>query len=60
MARYKSPLKKARLAKKGRQSKWAPFWLVFKVLGKGKKIHPSRLTEIKRHWRRGKTKVRGK
>ncbi len=57
MARYKSPLKKEKLAKKQRQTKWAPFWLVFKALGKGKKVHPSRLTEVKRSWRRTKTKV---
>ncbi len=57
MARYKSPLKKQKLTKKNRQTKWAPFWLVLKVLGKGKKVHPSRLTVVKRSWRRGRTKV---
>lgn len=57
MAKYKSPLKKAKLGKKTRQTKWAPFWLVFKALGKGKKVHPSRLTKVKRTWRRGRTKI---
>ncbi|MBU2496815.1 MAG: hypothetical protein KJ767_02040 [Nanoarchaeota archaeon] len=59
MARYKSPLKKAKLEKKARQTKWAPFWLVFKAIGKGKKVHPSRLTKVKRNWRRSSTKIRG-
>ncbi|MBS3065170.1 MAG: 50S ribosomal protein L39e [DPANN group archaeon] len=49
---------KQRLAKAGKQTKWAPFWIVQKGLGKGKKVHPSRLTTIKRHWRRNKTKLK--
>ena len=57
MARYKPPAKKLRLAKKGRQTKWAPFWLIPKVYGKGRRVHPSRLTRVKRHWRRTKTKA---
>lgn len=57
MARYKSPLKKQKLGKKQRQTKWAPFWLIFKALGKGKKVHPSKISTVKRHWRRSKTKV---
>ena len=40
MAKHKSPLKKAKLGKKTRQTKWAPSWLVFKALGKGKKVNP--------------------
>ncbi|MBS3172203.1 50S ribosomal protein L39e [Candidatus Woesearchaeota archaeon] len=55
MARYKTPAKKARLAKKGTQTKWAPFWVVPKAAGVGKKIHPSRFTSVKRNWR--KTKI---
>jgi len=57
MARHKSPLKKAKLTKKNRQTRWAPFWLVFKILGKGKKVHPSRFTTVKRSWKRGSTKI---
>jgi len=56
MARYKSPAKKLRLAKKGRQTRWAPFWIVPKIAGVGKKIHPSAFTAKKRSWRRTKTK----
>jgi ribosomal protein L39E len=57
MARFKHPCRKQRLAKKGRQTKWAPFWLIPKVFGKGRKIHPGRLTVIKRAWRRRKIKA---
>ena len=57
MARYKPAAKKLRLAKKGRQTRWAPFWLITKVYGKGRRVHPSRLTRVKRHWRRTKTKA---
>jgi len=58
MARYKSTIKKAKLSKKGKQTKWAPFWLIFKAVGKGKKVHPSKITNVKRNWRRSSTKVR--
>ena len=51
MARYKPTAKKKRLVKKGRQTKWAPFWVVPKATGAGKKIHPSSLTKVKRRWR---------
>jgi len=57
MATNKHPAKKKRLIKKGNQTKWAPFWTVFKIYGKGRRVHPSRHTEIKRSWRRGSTKV---
>jgi len=57
MARIKHPAKKKRLAKKRRQTKWAPFWTVPKKYGIGKKVHPSQYTTVKRHWRRNKTKV---
>ena len=57
MARHITPAKKARLAKKGNQRKWAPFWIVPKIAGTGKKIHPSVFTKIKRSWRRTKTKA---
>ncbi len=57
MARYKHPARKQRLMKKGRQTKWAPFWLIPKIFGKGRRVHPSRATKVKRHWRRTKLKV---
>lgn len=57
MARYKHPSRKRRLAKKAKQTRWAPFWLVPKVFGRGRRIHPSRLTTRKRSWRRTKTKA---
>jgi ribosomal protein L39E len=54
-ARYTPKGKKNRLVKKGKQSRWAPFWTVPKIYGKGKKVHPGRHTKTKRHWRRGNT-----
>jgi ribosomal protein L39E len=57
MAKYKSSAKKKRLAKKNKQTKWAPFWTVPKVYGKGRRVHPGRHTTRKRSWRRGKTKA---
>lgn len=57
MARVKSPAKKNRLAKKGKQTKWAPFWTVAKKYGKGRRVHPGRHTKVKRSWRRNKTKA---
>lgn len=57
MARVKKPNKKLRLAKKGRQTKWAPFWTVPKLYGKGRKVHPGRHTAVKRSWRRIKLKA---
>ena len=50
--------KKERLTKKGRQTKWAPVWVVLKKLGPGKKAHPSSVTAIKRSWRRTKLKIK--
>ncbi len=57
MSRYKSVGKKKRLAKIGTQTKWAPFWTVPKIYGKGRRVHPGRHTRIKRNWRRTKAKV---
>lgn len=48
--------KKNRLAKKSKQTRWAPFWLIPKVFGAGRKVHPSRITKVKRNWRRTKIK----
>ena len=50
--------KKVKLMKAGRQTKWAPFWVVLKKYGKGKKVHPSRMTAVKRSWRGTKLKIK--
>ena len=57
MARVKHKAKKKRLVKKGRQTRWAPFWTVPKIYGVGRRVHPGRHTKIKRHWRRTKIKA---
>ena len=57
MARYIHTSRKKRLAKQGRRTRWAPFWTVPKIYGRGRVIHPGRHTEVKRHWRRTKTKA---
>lgn len=57
MARYKHFSRKLRLGKAGRQTSWAPFWTVLKKFGKGRRIHPGRITTVKRSWRRTKTKL---
>ncbi|MBD3309663.1 hypothetical protein GF351_00415 [Candidatus Woesearchaeota archaeon] len=57
MATFKHPNRKQKLAKKGRQTRWAPFWTVPKIYGPGRRIHPGRHTVRKRSWRRTKTKA---
>ena len=57
MVRYIHPAKKKRLAKLGKQTRWAPFWTVPKKYGTGRKVHPGRHTTVKRNWRRTKLKV---
>lgn len=57
MARFNHPSKKKRLGKASKQTRWAPFWTVPKIYGVGRQVHPGRHTEVKRNWRRGKTKV---
>ena len=57
MSRFLNLAKKLRLSKKLKQTRWAPFWTVPKVYGKGRRVHPGRHTFIKRNWRRTKTKV---
>ncbi len=54
----KNPLKKTRLAKQGRRTKWAPIWAVIKKFGKGKRVHPSAITRVRRSWRRTKLKIK--
>tara|TARA_Y100000310_G_scaffold271353_1_gene285792 strand:- start:2217 stop:2432 length:216 start_codon:yes stop_codon:yes gene_type:complete len=50
--------KKRHLDRAKRQIKWAPFWTVLKKCGKGKKIHPSNITHVKRKWSRDKLKIK--
>ena len=57
MARYIHSSRKKRLTKLGRRTRWAPFWTVPKIYGKGRKVHPGRHTVTKRSWRRTKTKA---
>lgn len=57
MARYKHISRKKRLAKLGRRTRWAPFWIVPKIHGTGRRVHPGRHTAVKRSWRRVKTKA---
>ncbi|HZX12697.1 MAG TPA: 50S ribosomal protein L39e [Candidatus Nanoarchaeia archaeon] len=57
MARYKPRGKKLRLAKRLRQTKWAPVWIVPKMHRGLKRIHPSRFTRIKRSWRKSRTRA---
>ena len=47
----KNQKKKTILAKKARQTKWAPVWIVLKKYGIGKKVHPSAMTRYRRSWR---------
>jgi ribosomal protein L39E len=54
----KSQQKKTILAKKGRQTKWAPVWAVLKKFGMGKRIHPSAMTKYRRSWKRTKLHVK--
>ncbi|MEM2873886.1 MAG: 50S ribosomal protein L39e [Candidatus Nanoarchaeia archaeon] len=57
MVKVQSSGKKKRLGKAAKQTRWAPFWVVLKTGGKGKKKHPSSLTTVKRSWRRTKIKA---
>jgi len=57
MSKFISLAKKLRLAKRGRQTRWAPFWTVPKIYGSSRRVHPGRHTTVKRSWRRTKTKA---
>ena len=57
MTRYKPKAKKLRLAKRGKQTHWAPIWIIPKINKGLKKTHPSRYTKVKRSWRKQRTKV---
>ena len=50
--------KKTTLAVKGRQTKWAPIWVVLRKYGMGKRIHPSATTARRRSWRRTKLHIK--
>ncbi len=50
--------KKVKLAVHTRRTKWAPFWVVIKKFGAGKRVHPSSITAVRRHWRRTKLKIK--
>jgi len=54
----KNPQKKEKLAVKARQTKWAPVWCVLRKYGKGKRIHPSRITKHRRSWKRTKLHIK--
>jgi ribosomal protein L39E len=54
----KNKNKKIKLAKKNKQTKWAPVWVVLKKFGAGKKIHPSAITSVRRSWRRTKLHIK--
>ena len=57
MAKFIHLSRKLRLIKKGKQTRWAPFWTVPKIYGLGRRVHPGRHTTVKRHWRRTGTKA---
>ena len=50
--------KKKHLDKWNKRTKWAPFWTVMKKFGKGKRVHPSAMTHVKRNWRHRKLKIK--
>ena len=54
----KNAQKKNKLAKAGKQTKWAPVWAVLNKYGTGKRVHPSAMTRYRRSWRRTKLHVK--
>lgn len=52
MSSNKTLRKKIRIRKRARQTKWAPVWVIPKVFGVGRRVHPFRITRVKRSWRR--------
>jgi len=50
--------KKVKLAVFQKHTKWAPFWAVIKIFGKGKRVHPSEITATRRSWKRTKLKIK--
>jgi len=58
MAKKTDGRRKIKYTKQGRRTKWAPFWAVVKKYGKGKRVHPSFMTRVKRNWRRTKLRIK--
>jgi ribosomal protein L39E len=54
----KAQQKKIKLSVHGRRTKWAPVWVVLKKYGKGKRVHPSSMTRLRRSWRQNKLKIK--
>jgi ribosomal protein L39E len=54
----KSKQKKVKLSKHGKRTKWAPVWTVIKRYGSGKRVHPSQMTRLRRHWARNKLRIK--
>ncbi len=50
--------KKIKLSKANKKTRWAPFWVVLKKRGQGKKAHPSSVTYVRRNWKRTKLKIK--
>lgn len=54
----KSRSKKIKLGKQTKRTKWAPVWVILKKFGKGKRVHPSEITRIRRKWNRTKLHIK--
>jgi len=50
--------KKIKLSKANKRTRWAPVWIILKKFGKGKRVHPSAVTRVRRSWRRTKLKIK--
>ncbi len=50
--------KKVKLGVHTRRTKWAPIWAVVRKNGPGKRVHPSEMTKLRRHWRRTKLRIK--
>jgi len=50
--------KKVKLASANKHTRWAPFWIVIRKFGAGKRVHPSSITRLKRNWRTRKLKIK--
>ncbi|MFH1501285.1 MAG: hypothetical protein ABIE22_05070 [archaeon] len=51
-------VKKVKLSKLNRRTKWSPFWVVIKKYGMGKRVHPSQMTRSRRRWNQTKLKLK--
>jgi ribosomal protein L39E len=52
--------KKVKLGVAGRQTKWAPIWVLLRKFGRGSARfhHVSEMTKVKRHWKKTKLKIK--